>query len=1135
MSKSQNYQRAREMTQRLGFLLGGRWVGTTAAFWKDRINQVYDSLLQPVIQRHMRTILDVHTFRFDGETPESLRARLIPHMEPDHEYHINFFTGMMTNTVSAVNPIRLASSLAHFYSYRYILNAILNNVGEYFIETDYVDCQLQRVVRENPALANQRQSPDGLNCAVRVVLKHLEHPKNSLTIQAKHRIKNVKNVNKKYFKTGINDEGLQELANKSHYTLVVKDRIGFTWREFKPKGKDRKQKKLLLVAHNSHIEEEDEGDTSDGEDIFSDDEDDTQAEQGLSGIVVPELLNLSKPRGKDQELIWSTTSSNVIAKALEYEKEAQDEGTPIISKGELVAYITPTTIYKTQFHEWETYPDCFTAGGVGKEKFLQQQPQYKYGINDSDPFYSLLMDSDRSGFYMLMGEDPPLTPQNRRSAQAGSTEGRTLSVKYDQNKSYKSFKTSGLFQGFPMIEALFKIDKPFSLFYQAQAEAGCSRQGLLYVEWETLTIDSLKSKKPIYYETSGWYPFEIVQKYFEKYGINPLIKSWAYASKSFDVDFSGFTNDQFRTFIGKCISKSYDEVWRTKDFLEFMRARYVLQDRVRRLTKDGNSYQIEYVSDKKPWNMPVVSSYVKAHQKYNMFEKINLLLKNDIIPMAVNVDGIEIEGQRDDLFDIGTEVGQWKHEATRVRRAQAEPMVIKRTIPEPRTTNALEFSKEYIIPRFLHISGAGGNGKTEYIMKLAKVYPRMLFMAPTHEAIKNLIDRGEQMDTPVIAETYHKVFGFGCRDMFPRDAYTYFVLDECSMLSAENLKIMISKLKPHQSLILAGDFWQLPCISSSSDGTQTTPIYDNWTGEKSEEYEKFEIRELTQNWRQKEDANFFGLCQKLRGKLTKSEAEAVLKTLNSRVVPKVSLPENSTMDDIHICGINEQVRAVNHGYTLTEGCKVICNIKCQDLEKNTVPNGAIGIIETMKPFKIRWGQGKTSTFKGVGKNNSGNPRFTPAYGLTIHKAQGKTIKRNVIINPSRLFAKNHLYVALTRATKFSSVYFTEPMTFETFRRTVFVREDSRTSGGNRQPELRKVSRERRMVKTYIKEEPKLTVRFLENMRKNQDNKCCYCGVDMCSAYGEPQSITLERINDSKPHILSNIKLCCFACNSAHRK
>ena len=100
------------------------------------------------------------------------------------------------------------------------------------------------------------------------------------------------------------------------------------------------------------------------------------------------------------------------------------------------------------------------------------------------------------------------------------------------------------------------------------------------------------------------------------------------------------------------------------------------------------------------------------------------------------------------------------------------------------------------------------------------------------------------------------------------------------------------------------------------------------------------------------------------------------------------------------------------------------------------------------------------------------------------------------------------------------------MSFNTFCKTVNVKAFTTSIKSNRLE---------RMVNTYITEEPKLTLEFLQDMKDKQKNACCYCSVSMCNKYGQPQSITLERVDDSKKHILNNIKLACSACNSGHRK
>ena len=1034
----------------------------------------------------------IKRLRLSDQTVEEFIQQVRNLLTPNVNYYYTFLNDDGESIRLRRGTIISSSSSNHkFYNLYFMLMAIMENNDEYHTQSSYyIDIQFHRQVIINPPLRNQRDG--AVNCACKAVLDVMANYKQ--TDRIKRKIKRVNEINDKYLSSGIDDEGLQQLANKSQIKLVIKDKSKEVWNEFTPKSKGT-YKTLLLVSHNNHISTEEPYDEDDDED---DDEEDLaanylQIQDLFESIEVYDDTMVEPDQQEQKEIEWFDDSQDVVKKANEYEKEGLS-GTPIISKGQLVAYITPDVIWKTKFHEYEKYPNSFTSGGVGKSKFIEQHPEYKYGINDSDPFYSLLMDADRSGFYSRTGES------------------KSEHTKYDQNKAYKSFSKSELFQGFPIIEAEFKIEKKFSDMYEdldlviqdqyeedlviqdqdeededyvinskfnydydeedlviqdqdedpfnfdmldeihaehmIEVNKRVSRDaklynqykdapllesnfkhGLLYVEWDTLTKDKLNKK--IYYETSGWYPVEIVKEYYNQYGINPYIKSYAYATETFDIDFQKFTNEQFRTFLGKCTSKSFDECWRTKDYLEFMRARYVLKDRITSFKYSDGFYNITYASDKKPWNMPVISAYVKAHQKFNLFQQYNKLIENGIVPIAISVDGIEVVQKCDHLFDIGKNNGQWKHESVYIG-GSTEPSVIERTIPDSR--GQLEFSRDLILSKFTHICGPGGNGKSEFIVNLAKTYKSIMFCAPTHGAVKNLVERGDQLGVKITAATYHRVFGINCRDTFQRDRYTHFVIDECSMLPANILREIINKLKPTQKLIMAGDFWQLPCVSQ-------TPIFDNWTGKASVEYEMFEKRELTKNWRQKEDPEFFDLCNKLRDKLSKEEAMGILKILNERVVPKDKLPNFDSLDDIYICGINEQVDLINRSYKFEVGSKVISNMTCKDLAGNTVANGDIGIVNSISPLRIAFStdtNSEVSTFRSVGKNKSGRQRFTPSYALTVHKAQGRTIIRNVVINPSRLFAKNHLYVALTRATKFSSIYLTEPMKFSTFCKTVNV-------------------------------------------------------------------------------------------------
>jgi len=271
------------------------------------------------------------------------------------------------------------------------------------------------------------------------------------------------------------------------------------------------------------------------------------------------------------------------------------------------------------------------------------------------------------------------------------------------------------------------------------------------------------------------------------------------------------------------------------------------------------------------------------------------------------------------------------------------------------------------------------------------------------------------------------------------------------------------------------------------------------------------------------------LCQLLRKKLTKDEALEIIDKLNDRCVSDA--PDAKTINDMYMAGINMQCDDMNrlqYDGKFDVGTKVINSKTFKYAFKNgktKIPNGRIGVVKVNEPKKFH------INFEGIGicEFKKKRDEFKPAYAVTVHKAQGRTLKGKVVINPSRLFDKNHLYVALTRASNFNSIYLTEPISLRVFAKTCFV--IGITDKANPKPSWRLAS----MVKRYKAEEPRLTVDFLQGMRQAQNNTCCYCKVHMADKFGFENSITLERINDEKKHVLTNIKLACFKCNSSHRK
>lgn len=833
----------------------------------------------------------------------------------------------------------------------------------------------------NPELRYLRNGK--MNCACKAIYDELTELKESK--DSNWKISNVKKINEMYLKDGIDDTGIQELADKTYYHIVIYDKTYNLWRNFEPKVKA--QDKIILVAQNGHIS------------------------------LAPVNIEFGENNEFVDDIEWFDTVKELAQCARDYEDKDPLSGQAVMSKESIVGFITPEIIYKLKFNEYEEYPQCFTSGGIGKSKFIKDHPEFKYGVNENNPFYQLLNDADVSGFYLRLKES------------------NDTNFKYDQNSAYKSFYKSGIFSGFPNIEAVFTVNKLMSEFITNDPE-NKANYGLLYIDYETLTTAHIENKKPVYYECSGWMPIEIVKHNYINYGINPIVRTYAYASTVWNTNsFNEMTNEQFRNFLGKTTSKYSTGQWKTNNELEYMRARYILQDRILKMDKDPEAdiWTINYKLLNKPWNMPIISVYVKAHQKFNLFNQINSIHRYndiDISIISITVDCIEVDKQCDNLFIIGKSEGQWKTQRPRFQ-ALIEKFISERDLKDnyfilnPLELN--EFKYENLInSRYIHYSGAGGNGKTQHIINLSKSYLGMLFTAPTHEAVNNLKIRAKQLETIIKADTYHRVFGIGCYDNYSRENFTHIVIDECSMVSANHLKLMFDTINDSNSIyrgmILAGDFYQLPCVND-------LPMFNVETNIKSAEYENFQIEELTINYRQKEDPEFFKLCNQLRNPLTKKDALEIINKLNTRV-KKISFEDYKTIEDFYICGINKQVDYVNNKHKIIVGSKIILNMNIDILSKGSICE----IVEMNdKILKVKY---NNEIYEISAKKKSA---YNLAYALTVHKSQGKTIKKNLIINPSRLFEKHHLYVALTRATKFDSIILTEPITMETMINTAYVK------------------------------------------------------------------------------------------------
>ena len=226
---------------------------------------------------------DFLKIRYTGQGGEALRSQIIKLMNNEKDYYTSILDD--NNRTIKLRKVPLLNSDQNNHPYfqlKHTLDAVMSNDSDYNISTDYVNLIFHQQINTNPLLVNQRHSDTNLNCAVKIVLDLLKARKQ--TNNNKSRINQVMKINETYYKSGINNEGLQLLSNKSQMHLIVKDKLQHIWHEFKPQSKGFHQK-VLMFAHNNHLEN-----LSDPEPYDSEDEEEPETSD-LIGFQIEDKLN----------------------------------------------------------------------------------------------------------------------------------------------------------------------------------------------------------------------------------------------------------------------------------------------------------------------------------------------------------------------------------------------------------------------------------------------------------------------------------------------------------------------------------------------------------------------------------------------------------------------------------------------------------------------------------------------------------------------------------------------------------------------------------------------------------------------------------------------------------------------------
>ncbi len=391
----------------------------------------------------------------------------------------------------------------------------------------------------------------------------------------------------------------------------------------------------------------------------------------------------------------------------------------------------------------------------------------------------------------------------------------------------------------------------------------------------------------------------------------------------------------------------------------------------------------------------------------------------------------------------------------------------------------------------LFITGKAGTGKSFLLEVFERITEKKIIkLAPTGIAALN-----------IGGATLHSAFGYQNLESLQADEISKatlrlksekqmilrvvdaIVIDEISMVRADVfdkidkiLQVVNGTSEPFggKQMIVFGDLFQLPPIAERELQKYLIDRYGGIYFFQSDGYKKgkFEFIELSTNHRQKDDATFFEILNRMReGRIDKNDintlnnrcisnpnelrrvitlfpTKAQAESLNKRELAAIEAKEYSFRARIVFNAKNNQTPKLESSFPITENLKLklgaLVMLTANDSDKRWV-NGTLGVVSfisdsaikvdidkrtyEVKPVKfteqeITYANGKIQYEKVLEVEQY---PIMLAYAITIHKSQGMTYQK-VACNINNCFASGQAYVALSRCVSLSGLYLLDQIT-----------------------------------------------------------------------------------------------------------
>lgn len=346
------------------------------------------------------------------------------------------------------------------------------------------------------------------------------------------------------------------------------------------------------------------------------------------------------------------------------------------------------------------------------------------------------------------------------------------------------------------------------------------------------------------------------------------------------------------------------------------------------------------------------------------------------------------------------------------------------------------------------LAGGPGTGKTFTAGHLIRRFQesacrplRVAIAAPTGKAARHLEESLSKVCSGLEAKTLHRLLevrvdGLSEETWEGRKLHHDLILvDECSMIDLEMMRLLLKSVKAGARLILMGDPNQLPAVDVGSVfGDFCSVAMPQGWGVTLTECMRAENRELIDLSRAIQDGAWAQVESLLEASanLTIRELPSSPKLLKNQLIshllekdpPCILSPLRKGL-----FGVDQLNYEIGKRF---QGPKPV--MMTRNHTELKLANGELGVLDQSNEV-IRFGE------RAIPKVLI--PHYEPAYCLSVHKSQGSEFGGVVVILPdgAEMFGREVLYTAVTRARQRITIY----GKMETIRKTL-ERRSQRTSG-----------------------------------------------------------------------------------------